>query len=156
MSFGIQKTQRKQSSTMQKSHTPSLSVILAVLVLLLTACAHVRQEKKTQSLAAATYAYGNALRWGYYETAWNYLDPAIRARISPEQHRFKSIRLTAYDVVQPTIILAENQNQAEQWVQIDYVHQDTQVVHSLTDHQIWRYDEIKGDWQLHSDPPIFH
>ena len=44
---------------------------------------------------------------------------------------------------------------AEQWVQIEYVHQNTQVVRSLTDHQVWRYDEASEGWRLNSDPPRF-
>ena len=130
-------------------------LLLLVLTLLSSGCAHVRKEKKTQGLTAATYAYGNALRWGYYDTAWNYLDPVTRSHLSPDQLQLKAIRLTGYDVVQPPLLIAEDQDQAEQWVQIDYVRQDTQVVHSLTDHQVWRYDEASAGWRLTSDPPRF-
>ena len=130
-------------------------VLLLILALLSPGCAHVRKEKKTQGLTAATYAYGNALRWGYYDTAWNYLDPVTRSRLSPEQLQLKAIRLTGYEVVQPPLLLAEDQDQAEQWVQIEYVRQDTQVVRSLTDHQVWRYDEVSEGWRLTSEPPRF-
>ena len=130
-------------------------VLLLVLALVSSGCAHVRKEKKTQGLTAATYAYGNALRWGYYDTAWSYLDPVTRSRLSPDQLQLKAIRLTGYEVVQPPLLLAEDQDQAEQWVQIEYVRQDTQVVRSLTDHQVWRYDEVSEGWRLTSEPPRF-
>ena len=130
-------------------------IILLVLALVSSGCAHVRKEKKTQGLTAATYAYGNALRWGYYDTAWNYLDPVTRSHLSPDQLQLKAIRLTGYEVVQPPLLLAEDQDQAEQWVQIEYVRQDTQVVRSLTDHQVWRYDEVSEGWRLTSEPPRF-
>ncbi len=142
---------RKLTSNMKKS--PLLPLL--VVALLSSGCAHIRQEKKTQGLTAATYAYGNALRWGYYDSAWNYLDPTIRSRLSPDQLQLKSVRLTAYEVIQPPLLIAEDQDQAEQWVQIDYVRQDTQVVHSLTDHQVWRYDVMSEGWRLTSDPPHF-
>ena len=138
-------------TNMNKSPLP----LLLVFALLSSGCAHVRKEKKTQGLTAATYAYGNALRWGYYDTAWNYLDPVIRSRLPPDQLQLKAIRLTGYEVVQPPLLVAEDQDQAEQWVQIDYVRQDTQVVRSLTDHQVWRYDEVGSGWRLTSDPPRF-
>lgn len=133
----------------------SLLLFLPVITLLFPGCAHIRQEKKNEGLTAATYAYGNALRWGYYDTAWNYLDPGVRSRIPPDQLQLKSIRLTAYEVVQPPLLIAEDQDQAEQWVQIDYVRQDTQVVHSLIDHQVWHYDASREGWLLTSEPPRF-
>jgi len=131
-------------------------VFLPLLALLLpSGCGQVQKEKKSKSLEATTRAYGNALRWDYPETAWNYLDPDIRAGLRPEQRQLKEIRLTGYDVIQPPMLVAEDQDQAEQWVRIDYVRHDTQVVKSLTDHQIWRYDEASGGWRLHSAPPLF-
>lgn len=130
-------------------------LLLILVPLLPPGCGQVQKEKKTKSLEAATLAYGNALRWGYPEMAWNYLDPVIRAGLLPEQLKLKEIRLTGYDVIQPPLLVAEDQDQVEQWVQIDYVRHDTQVVKSLTDHQIWRYDETAGGWRLHSPPPLF-
>ncbi len=130
-------------------------ILLLILALLSLGCAHVRKEKKTQGLTAATYAYGNALRWGYYDTAWNYLEPVTRSHLSPDQLQLKAIRLTGYEVVQPPLLVAEDQDQAEQWVQIEYVRKDTQVVRSLTDHQVWRYDEVSEGWRLTSEPPRF-
>ena len=131
-------------------------VFLVALALLSTAgCGRVQQEKKTRSLEASTSAYGNALRWGYPETAWNYLTPAVRARLAPEQVALKHIRVTAYEVVQPALLVDEEQDQAEQEVRIDFVRHDTQVVRSLTDHQRWGYDEASGGWRLQSDPPTF-
>ncbi|MCO5760120.1 MAG: hypothetical protein EP309_00400 [Gammaproteobacteria bacterium] len=133
----------------------TIAGLTALALLFAAGCGRVQQEKKTRGLEASTTAYGNALRWGYPETAWNYLAPPVRGRLSPEQIQLKDIRLTAYEVVQPPLLVDEEQLQAEQWVRIDYVRHDTQVVKSLADHQIWRYDEASGGWRLHSDPPAF-
>lgn len=135
--------------------TRTAILLLLAITLLAQGCARVQKEQKIQGLEAATTAYGNALRWGYYEMAWNYLDPALLARLSPDALNLKGVRLTAYEVIQPPIILAEDQTQAEQRVQIEYVRQETQVVRSLSDHQVWRHDEASGGWRLHSPPPHF-
>jgi hypothetical protein len=132
-----------------------LALLVALALLSTAGCGRVQQEKKTRSLETSTTAYGNALRWGYPETAWNYLTPAVRGRLAPEQFALKHIRVTAYEVVQPALLVDEEQDQAEQWVRIDYVRHDTQVVRTLTDHQRWGYDETSGGWRLQSDPPTF-
>jgi hypothetical protein len=131
-----------------------LAFLVALSLLSAAGCGRVQQEKKTRSLEASTTAYGNALRWGYPETAWNYLAPAVRDRLSPEQLTLEHIRVTAYEVVQPVLLVDEEQDQAEQEVRIDYVRHDTQIVRSLTDHQRWRYEESSGGWRLYSDPPL--
>ncbi len=130
-----------------------LALLMALALLVTAGCGQVQREKKARGLEAATTAYGNALRWGYPETAWNYLAPAVRSRLAPEQLTLKHIRVTAYEVVQPALLVDEEQDQAKQEVRIDYVRHDTQVVRSLTDHQHWRYEESNGGWRLHSDPP---
>ena len=131
-----------------------LALLLALALLITAGCGQVQREKKTRGLEAATTAYGNALRWGYPETAWNYLAPAVRDGLSPEQLALKHIRVTGYEVVQPALLVDEEQEQAEQEVRIDYVRHDTQVVRSLNDHQRWRYEESSGGWRLVSDPPL--
>lgn len=132
-----------------------LTLLMALSLLSAAGCGRVQQEKKTRSLETTTTAYGNALRWGYPETAWNYLAPAVRDHLSPEQLALKHIRVTAYEVVQPALLVDEEQDQAEQRVRIDYVRHDTQVVRTLNDHQLWHYEEASGGWRLHSDPPSF-
>ena len=131
-----------------------LALLMALILLVIAGCGQVQREKKTRGLEAATTAYGNALRWGYPETAWNYLAPAVRGGLSPEQLALKHIRVTGYEVVQPALLVDEEQEQAEQEVRIDYVRHDTQVVRSLNDHQRWRYEESSGGWRLVSDPPL--
>ena len=131
-----------------------LALLMALALFITAGCGQVQREKKTRGLEATATAYGNALRWGYPETAWNYLAPAVRDGLSPEQLALKHIRVTGYEVVQPALLVDEEQEQAEQEVRIDYVRHDTQVVRSLNDHQRWRYEESSGGWRLVSDPPL--
>jgi hypothetical protein len=130
---------------------------LATLVLggvLLAGCATAEKGKRELGLEAATAAYQSALRWGYYETAFGYLHPDQRkGKEVPPQ--LKDLRVTGYDVVQPPLGVGAGQTEATQVVTIDYLHEDRQVVKTLTDRQVWRYDPKLESWWLSSGLPKF-
>jgi hypothetical protein len=132
--------------------TTSFALFLVACIALGGGCARVEKEKKTRGLEAAVTAYGNSLRWAYYDTALGYLHPSYR-NASPEQ--LKNVRVTSYEVVQPPVLTDEAQTSAEQVVQIEYVLQDEQVVRTLADRQDWRYDPQTESWWLHSGAPVF-
>jgi hypothetical protein len=131
-----------------------LPLLLCAAVACSAGCARVQKEKKTTGLEAATNAYGKSIRWAYYETAFGYIHPDQRkGQGLPEG--LENVRVTGYEVVQPSVIRDENQTSAEQTVQIEYVLRDEQVVRRVSDRQIWRYDEETRTWWLHSDMPDF-
>lgn len=105
------------------------------------------------SLQNATNGYQTALRWGYYENAYAYIDPKQR-RDQSLPAVLEGLRLTGYDVIQsPT--LREGDDKAIQIVEIEYLHEDRQVVKKLKDRQVWRYDADKKTWWLTSGLPAF-
>lgn len=119
--------------------------------LLAGGCGTVKKERKENALTAALSAYGEAVRWGYHETAYGYLHPDLRAeRPMPD---LTNIRVTGYDVVQPP--LQPDEESANQVVRIEYVHEDEQRLRALSDRQIWRYDPDTKAWWLHSGLPGF-
>jgi hypothetical protein len=95
-------------------------------------------------------AYGTAIRWGYYETAYGYVDPDKRKQTPPD---LANVRVTGYDVVQPPVL--KDKNTATQIVHIEYLFKDVQKVHSLTDRQRWDYDPKTKNWWLESGLPSF-
>ncbi len=124
----------------------------ALVGLLLAGCGTIEKDKRALALQAATSAYQSAIRWGYYETAYGYVDPDLRkGKDLPAM--FKDLRLTGYDVVQPPLVTGEGE--ATQIVTIDYLHEDRQVVKTLTDRQAWRYDPKAKTWWLTSGLPKF-
>ncbi len=126
----------------------------AVLATLLctSGCATYQEDRRQDALEAATNAYAAALRWGYYETAVGYLHPEKR-KVVDVPKALTNIRLTRYDVVQPPIKTSETER--VQVVQIDYLHEDVQSVHSLSDRQTWRYEPEAKSWWLYSGLPAF-
>lgn len=123
---------------------------LAVAALMLAGCGAIREEKKTSALEAAVTAYGSAIRWGYYETAFGYVHPDKRKALPAN---IGDIQVTNYDVVQPPVM--QDDDSATQIAQIDYVLRDVQRVRSVSDRQLWRYDQKTKTWWLHSGVPTF-
>jgi hypothetical protein len=133
--------------------------------LLLAGCGTVEKDKRALGLQAATSGYQSSLRWGYFETAYGYVHPDQRkGKDLPEM--YKNLRLTGYDVVQPPLVTGEEPRtakgkgrkeptEATQVVAIEYLHEDRQVIKTLTDRQIWRYDPKLESWWLDSGLPKF-
>jgi hypothetical protein len=124
------------------------------LGLLFVGCGTLEKDKLALGLQAATAAYQSAIRWGYFDTAYALLHPDLRTgKTLPTV--FKDLRVTGYDVVQPPVVARVGQPEATQIVTIDYLYEDRQVVKTITDHQVWRYDPKLKRWWLGSGLPKF-
>ncbi len=129
---------------------PSLVALLAAA---LVGCNPVKEDKMSDTLQDALNGYQKALRWGYFDNAFAYLDPKQR-NDKPMPAVLEGLRLTGYDVIQPAVVKEEKMT-AMQLVEIEYVYEDQQVVKKLKDRQIWHYDEKKKSWWLESGLPNF-
>lgn len=139
---------------MSPARYPTSPVLLTILSALLTAgCGTIQKDRQAVGLQAATASYQSALRWGYYEVAVGYLHPDLRKGGKTVPSSLAGIRVTGYDVVQPPLI--QEKDTATQIVNLDYLHEDRQVVKRLTDRQTWRWDDKLGSWWLHSGLPKF-
>jgi hypothetical protein len=143
------------SSNLFSKRSSRISGVL-VLGLALSAglgCSPVKKDKMATTLQDATNGYQSALRWGYYDNAYSFVDPKKRAgKELPKV--LETIRLTGYDVVQPPVMKADSDT-AAQVVTIEYLYEDKQVVKKLTDKQVWRYDDEAKKWWLTSGLPAF-
>jgi len=126
-------------------------LVLALCALMGGGCA-VMSEKRTLALQAATSRYDSAIRWGYFETAYAFVDPALR-KDKELPALYKDLRPTGYEVVQQP--LETDGGKATQIVTIDYVHEDRQSMMTLTDRQVWQYDKDLKNWWLVSGLPAF-
>jgi hypothetical protein len=130
-------------------HTARIVPLLAA-VLLLAGCGTIEKDKRVSALEAALYRYGEAIRWGYYDSAFALVHPDRRTALPPG---LENIRVTGYEVVQPPA--QTGGDTAAQMVRIDYVREDVQRVRTLTDRQQWRYEPATKSWWLYSGVPAF-
>ena len=128
----------------------SLPLLLAGLLLLLSACASV-SHPKVDMMAE----FGNAIRWSDWDAAWSFIDPATRKSLvlpGEEQDRLENIKVTGYQV-------RTSEPQADgtimQMVDIHFVDQATQVERVVHSRQIWRTDDGGDHWWLTTGMPEF-
>jgi outer membrane murein-binding lipoprotein Lpp len=128
-----------------------LTLAAMLSVLLLAACA---TQQRSDTLTTTLNAYGSTLRWGDFESAAQFIDPAIRAAhplSSLDIGRYKQVKVSDYDNGAGPVPLSDTE--VQQTVQINLVNIHTQSERSIVDHQTWRYDEKNKHWWLMSGLP---
>ncbi len=95
--------------------------------------------------------YAAAIRWGDLEKAVEFQNPAHRTRI--DEAWLKNIHVSTYNTVYTKS--ETGSNILEQTVKINYYIEQEGVEKSITDHQVWRYDNDKKKWMLDTDLPAF-
>jgi hypothetical protein len=121
------------------------TVGLLLVVALLSGCKtlNMMQDKKEESLQETLKNYRTAIRWGYPGQAYNYLHKDLAAKaVIPSN--LNNISITDYKVVQPPDLVSEKQ--ASQTAVISYIFDDRQVEKSLTDRQLWEFNEDTTSW----------
>lgn len=129
-------------------------VFLAATVLLLTGCLieNIQKQKQADALEATLSSYSNAVRWGYFDHAYNFRK-SEKGKYPTPPERLKEIRVTSYDVIHPPTMVEEDI--AVQQVVIKYYHTESQRLKSLQDRQVWVYDSETQRWYLDSPMPEF-
>jgi hypothetical protein len=129
-------------------------IIIVACVLsafLLSACATLQNKDKLRDQTLDGYAA--ALRWGGFQNAWSYVDPAVRDAhpLTPQQKAlYDTVRIAEYDTSGPA---ATGPDTLEQTVQITLIAKASQRVYSVVDHQRWRWDDQAKHWWLESGLP---
>jgi hypothetical protein len=129
-----------------KTHPPAL--LLSALALAACTSGEIHAVKMDDTLRS----YATAIRWGQFESALQYQNPAKRKRLDLLWLK-KNVHVSSYD----TVFKKEDMggNIFEQTVEIHYFIESEGVEKSLTDHQLWRYDEEKEKLLLETDLPSF-
>jgi uncharacterized protein YceK len=126
-------------------------VIAGAVLLLLAGCATL-QNKNTQRDATLD-SYAAALRWGDFQGAWSYVDPAVRAAhpLTPQQKAlYDTVRVAEYDAAG---IVATDPDTIQQTAQISLIVKSSQRVYSVLDHQTWHWDADAKHWWLETGLP---
>ena len=116
-------------------------------------CASLETRKQTNAFNEGVRSYGKLLRWGYYEEAAGFRSPRSGSPAELDFDFLKGIRITSYDVVSKQLL--PEQMEAKVTVSIDYYHDSMSTIHTISDHQLWWYDEAQERWVLDGELPDF-
>jgi PBP1b-binding outer membrane lipoprotein LpoB len=126
-------------------------IALLLLAAFIGGCASMDERKKSVTLDTATRHYETAIRWGDYATANAYRIQSGAQTPVPET--LKHFRVTSYETVNTE--LNEDETRATITVQIRYYDDERMTEQTLTDRQVWKYDNKLGQWFLDSPLPTF-
>ncbi|MEO7067221.1 MAG: hypothetical protein ABI114_09965 [Rhodanobacter sp.] len=127
------------------------SLIIVLSLTLLVGCA---SKTRSDSLTATLTAYASTLRWGSFESAQQFVDPAVRKAhplSSMDESRYQQFRVSDYDNGAGPVPTGDFD--IEQTAQIRLINVNTQGERSIIDHQTWHYDAAAKHWWLTSGLP---
>ena len=126
-------------------------VMAGALLLLLAGCATLQNRNTLRDDTLDGYAA--ALRWGDFQSAWNYVDPALRAAhplTAQQKALYNTVRVAEYDAQG---LAASGPDTVTQTAQISLIVKTSQRVYDVLDHQTWRWDAKTKHWWLESGLP---
>jgi hypothetical protein len=124
-------------------------LLLLLLALSLPACQSIAEREDARKLELTLDSYATAVRWQPLDRQYGFLLPELQPDMPPEG--LDLLRVTGYEIVSPPRMLAKDK--VVQTVTIEYVLTESQVVRSLTDHQVWKLVDKK--WQRANPVPEF-
>jgi hypothetical protein len=127
-----------------------MSAALLIFGLLLSGCASSFDFRRQDTFEERVRQYGNLIRWSEFEAAEYFLtlDASGKRPQAP-----KDVRVTDYQV--KLMVVADDARKAGQTVDITYFKSGNPRVRTLTDQQLWEFDEARNDWFLKSGFPDF-
>ena len=135
--------------------TRLLARCTALLLLVLLAACSGAPISGTRSSDTVLYDYHSAVRWNEFQTAWTFLDPAVRDAqpFSDElRERLKQVQVAGYEVKGTD---TSQPGEIFQAVEIRWIDKRDMTEQVTTDHQRWRWDEAGKHWWLVSGLPAF-
>ena len=127
-----------------------MSAALLMVGLLLSGCASSFDFRRQDTFEERVRQYGNLIRWSEFEGAQYYLafeTSGQRPKVPTD------VRVTDYQV--KLMVVSEDARKAGQTVDITYFKSGNPRVRTLTDQQLWEFDEARNDWFLKSGFPDF-
>lgn len=126
------------------------SAALLMVGLLLSGCASSFDFRRQDTFEERVRQYGNLIRWSEFEAAEYYLalDASGKRPKGPQD-----VRVTDYQV--KLMLVSDDARKAGQTVDITYFRSGNPRVKTLTDQQLWEFDDARNDWFLKSGFPDF-
>lgn len=135
--------------------------LLSILVLLLNGCATYKEISENEYIDRGLKQYAKTARWGELESLYGFVKPDDIANVVPAEN-LHNIKVTDYQVQSPATrigVVEEGEETNEitlvQTAVIEYILKDSQVVHTLTDNQVWEYHRDTKSLFRINPVPIF-
>jgi hypothetical protein len=128
--------------------------LIPVIGLLAALSGCVTSAARQDDLMVTVRSYENLIRWGRLPAAYDYLRPDV-AGASEIPAGLDQIKVTGYDRLTGLLPTDEDKHRFRVMASIRYVHLDRQVERSITDQQIWEWDEEAERWWRTNPIPAF-
>ena len=128
-------------------------ITLLLGAILLQACAAVDDSKKTISLDKSLYYYESAMRWADFAAANSLRRYEGEPAPATDPARLKHIKITGYDVISTKP--SDDESTVYITVKISYYDEDNLKLRSLTDNQVWNFDDTQKIWYITTALPEF-
>ena len=125
--------------------------LVAVLLAATLAAGCQTNVSRGEAIEASLYAYEKAFRWQSPREAYGFLREDLRPAYPPPW--IDSIRIVGYEVIAPPQEI--RRNTVVQRVEVRYVNQDTQIVRTLVDEQLWESSDDGDTWERANPMPAF-
>jgi hypothetical protein len=122
------------------------------LVLGLAAC--VTSAARQDELTITVRSYENTIRWGKIPAAYDFLQPDIAATADLPKG-LDDIKVTSYERLTGLLPTDEEGRRFRTTASIRYVYIDRQVERSITDQQVWEWDDEAKRWWRANPIPAF-
>jgi hypothetical protein len=127
-----------------------MSTALLMVLLMLSGCASTFDFRRQDTFEERVRQYGNLIRWSDFEAAEYFLAPDSSGR-RPKAPT--DVHITDYQV--KVTVVSEDARKAGQTVDITYFKSGSLRVKTLTEQQVWEFDDVRNDWYLKSGFPAF-
>lgn len=140
------------ASYLKRGHI--LVPVLQLCALLLAGCASVESslERRLELFEQTTFRFENAIRWGHYELANEFIKSQENDQTTPDFSKLQNFRVSSYELLKSSI--APDELQAWQTVEIKYYNVNTLVEKTLVYEQQWTYDTLEKRWYLNGGFPL--
>ena len=125
----------------------SLIALLFAAVPCISGCQSLSEKNRQDAMEHTLALYANTLRWHGPDKQAEFLkDPAAMPA-------YNNVRVLGYEVISKPAPMEENL--VSQVVQIRYIYNDTQMIRTIEDRQLWESDADGKIWLRVNPPPPF-
>jgi hypothetical protein len=126
--------------------------VLLVFILMVapTGCAGIAGKGRMEKFSEIIDSYENALERSDYRKASKFVDPSAEG-ILLDHNQFANVKIVRHKVTH--IEVSDDKRSIEQDVEIQYFLLDRNLLRTIVDHQVWKYEEEGKVWLLQTGLP---